>query len=404
MTATLEQQFRSTDLPAWPSLTGQAGSLIALLKAILVDGGTTASITSITRSGTTATATIASANTSLIPGANIYLTFAGANETDYNVTQAPCTVVDSTHVTYQVANSPTSPATGTITYRRAAMGWTEAFNGTNLSALRPASVSGYPQPYLRIDETGGTAGGQKEVAVRGYESMSDVNTGTGPVPTVAQAASGGCWRKSTTADSTARAWTIFANKFAFWFVPNSDASATLGRHLNGFGGFPSFTSGDAFNWFLAAQGAFNVTSSTVANGGACVEAPPAITGSSAGLWIARAFSQTGGAIASMRIQPMRHNSGGNGVAGGTAGGFLAYPNGPDGALWCSPALFTDSQSGNSYRGVLPGLYSHPHTTLPLGEYDTSTNVANLSGVTLTGVLIQCNSTQGLQLFDTYGPW
>jgi hypothetical protein len=30
----------------------------------------------------------------------------------------------------------------------------------------------------------------------GYESMSDVNTGTGPFPTAAQVAGGGYWEKS----------------------------------------------------------------------------------------------------------------------------------------------------------------------------------------------------------------
>jgi len=70
------------------------------------------SVTSITRSGTTATVTTTSdhglAN-------NVPATIAGANETDYNVTDAEIVVTGLDTFTYQVSGSPSTPATGTIT-------------------------------------------------------------------------------------------------------------------------------------------------------------------------------------------------------------------------------------------------------------------------------------------------
>lgn len=71
-----------------------------------------ASISSITRSGTTATVTTTAAH-GLATGD--YVAIAGANQADYNIT-ASITVLTTTTFTYTVANSPTTPATGTIVY------------------------------------------------------------------------------------------------------------------------------------------------------------------------------------------------------------------------------------------------------------------------------------------------
>lgn len=68
-------------------------------------------INSITRSGTTATATTASDHglSSFIP-----VTIAGADQTEYNVTDAAITITGLDTFEYQVSGSPASPASGTI--------------------------------------------------------------------------------------------------------------------------------------------------------------------------------------------------------------------------------------------------------------------------------------------------
>ena len=68
-------------------------------------------ITSITRSGTTATVTTTNSH---FYATGDFVTVSGAVETDYNLTGASVTVTGATTFTYEVANSPTSPATGTI--------------------------------------------------------------------------------------------------------------------------------------------------------------------------------------------------------------------------------------------------------------------------------------------------
>ena len=71
----------------------------------------TVSVSSITRSGTTATVTTATPH-GRISGDNV--TIAGATLSQYNGAVA-ITVTDTTHFTYTVAGSPATPATGTIT-------------------------------------------------------------------------------------------------------------------------------------------------------------------------------------------------------------------------------------------------------------------------------------------------
>ena len=65
-----------------PSLQGQNGSLITVLDAILVNGYNTVSVSSITRSGSTATVTTA-ANHGFSTGDSA--TIMGAAQTDYNI-------------------------------------------------------------------------------------------------------------------------------------------------------------------------------------------------------------------------------------------------------------------------------------------------------------------------------
>ena len=81
------------------------------LKLLSVYDNSAQSISTLTRSGTTATATTAAAH-GYITGATVVI--AGAAETDYNGNYA-ITVTGTTTFTYTVANSPTTPATGTIT-------------------------------------------------------------------------------------------------------------------------------------------------------------------------------------------------------------------------------------------------------------------------------------------------
>lgn len=107
------------------NVTGTATTLIPLNTTLQSQDGTqfetqenktitthVINVTSLTRSGSTVTATIASDH---LYASNLLVTIAGAVETEYNVTDAPIIVTGLDTFTYEITGTPTSPATGTIT-------------------------------------------------------------------------------------------------------------------------------------------------------------------------------------------------------------------------------------------------------------------------------------------------
>jgi len=84
-----------------------------------------ATVTSITRSGSTATVTTSAAHGL---ASNQYVEILGANETDYNG-DFQITVTGASTFTYTVAGTPTTPATGTITWEQALI--INQLNGSN---------------------------------------------------------------------------------------------------------------------------------------------------------------------------------------------------------------------------------------------------------------------------------
>lgn len=383
------QMYKSTDLNA-PVLTGQAGSLIALLNAVLVNGYTTASISGIARSAVTATATLAVANTTMVTGDRFLI--AGATQTDYNGVFA-ITVVNSTSFTYTVANAPVTPATGAILQRKAPLGWASPFTGADKAVYRSADTSSN-RFYLRILETGATSGGQKECAVWAAESMSDVDTSTNRFPTSAQLVDGVCWNKSGTTDATARAWTLIGDDRTFYLIVNTQATAATVCSM-GFGHVNTFKAGDGFNTFIGSQQTFNNNNTSQAL--TAISAWSNTISPNLGLYLARSYSQTGGSIRAGIVTTGSSRS----AFGGDA--LLAYPHGVDNGLYVAPAYLVEANvAGAPTRGRLPGYYDPMHY-IPLSHYDQATGVVGLSGATLVAINIASFSV-GQAFYDITGPW
>lgn len=189
-----QMQFMYGNDPGMPALgTLGVGDLVRVLDAALNAGGTTQSITSITRSGTTATATKVG---HLLRSKQI-VTISGAAQADYNG-NFRITVTSSSTFTFTVANSPVTPATGTILAKLAPLGsplaggttspWGIAFTATNQRAYRAAAGLRH---YFMANDNSGT----NTCIVRGFTAMSAVTTGTGPFPTVAQSSTNLRWHR-----------------------------------------------------------------------------------------------------------------------------------------------------------------------------------------------------------------
>lgn len=386
--------YRSTDAGA-PSLTGQAGSMITVLDAVLVNGYNTVSVSSITRVGATATAVCAAAH-GLSTGDSALI--AGAAETDYNI-DAVITVVDPTTFTYTVANSPATPATGTITVKRAPAGFTKTFAGTNKGVYRPNDLTGN-RMYLRCDDTGGSTGGGGEARMYGYEAMTSVDVGTNPFPTAAQSANGYYWRKSSTTDATARAWMFITDGKTLYYVNQYNliaAEAMTSPQFSGaFGDFLSYKAGDAYSTILTGCTQAGSPASPPSGLFQSYQSMANSSNFSSSVVVARDYTGVPGA----RYIGLLGSGFSNNALGNSA--YLSYPHLIDSGYYLSPVLLTQS-SPALVRGRMPGMFEGWHGRT-FNHGDLIDNVQGLPGRTLMHVYGQNGSNAGCILLDITGPW
>jgi len=349
-----------------PNLTGQVGSLTALLDAVLVNG------------------------------------FTGFTNLGWSINQ-------------------------TTTNKR---GYKQNLTGSN-------NTSGM---LLYVDDTGPGAGGAKEARVCGFETMSAITpTGTGQFPTSAQSTIGSgqlAVRKSTTADSTVRYWTLVGNgQTIYLFIESGDSTVPLATTAFVFGDFKSFKSSDQYAVIIIGRQAEN-SGSSLNDPLHCLNYPgannaiPTLGTTMFGHYVARHWTGTGGSIRVGKPCDMSraHAAVLNSYYGSytsesqtqvTNGGvYLAMgrnaspynwpaPNGPDGALGLTPVWI-----GHSYglRGYLAGLW-HPLHDRPCGHNDSFTvSGGNLNGKSLLAqniqayILASANADNGQTLVETSDTW
>lgn len=348
--------YRSTDTNA-PQCSGEVGKLIAILSACLVDGYSPGTVSSITRSGATATLTFSAAH-GLADFTN-RLTVAGAAQSEYNG-EFDVTVISATAVTYTVSGTPATPATGSPTATKAGSGWTKPYSGTNLAAYKQGSGSnGF---YLRIDDTGTTS-----ARIIGYETMSSISDTSGNAfPTEAQQSGGGYYNKSSTADATARAWIVVATESGFYLWINHWTNSAVAQ-LHFLGDIQSRKSGDAFHTLNACSHASsNATTSVPA-------LVTTLSNSVFGNWLARSYTQTGVSItAGKHINDVA--SKGSAIMG-TDG--EAYPSPVSSGLLMS-LVFVHENTAAVVRGIMPGLLAPLHNS-PLDNLDTFSGTGAYAG-------------------------
>jgi len=338
--------YRSTDYGA-PSLTQDAGSQIAVIKACLVNGYGSQTVT-ITRSGSTATITCTSAHGIL--GTAMYK-IAGADQSEYNG-EHQVTVVSTTQLSFTVSGTPATPATGTITGSMGSCTWTNPYSGTNVEVFRPAAG---PQHYLRMSETNSSPDATTNGRIRAYESMTDAtDSGTNPYPSDAQV-SGGLYFYKGSATGT-YGWCIVASESHFYMWRSYSTTAALSNAVCfGFGAFQSHVSGESYNSILMAGNA----TSTTANR-ALVTYTSALTNSGVTNHIvARNYAGTAGGVLSHLVSNYGESA---------SLGDKPYPDTVSSAMTLGTLeLLEDSE--NSTRGFVNGLYQWCHSTSPFADFD-----------------------------------
>ena len=232
--------YRDTDFGA-PVLDGNGtNNTVNLLDKCLVDGFGDQTVT-ITRVGTVATITYPSAHGLKHQARH---TISGADQGDYNG-EFQVTEVTSTTATFTVAGSPTTPATGTINCKVTASGWTKEYSGTGKAAFKQGAA---PSMLVRILDDGSGVD-DRYVQARAYQSMTDVDTGTDPFPTVAQLTDGVWTMNSVAATATTRAWLLVATEDVFYLMTKYNSVTASGVGL-AFGSFDSLVASDTKNVML----------------------------------------------------------------------------------------------------------------------------------------------------------
>lgn len=384
MSGTTVMLLRSTDTGA-PRLSGTAGDITTLLDACLVNGYNSRTLTSITRSGTTATATF-NAHGYAADGLS-KIQISGANETEYNGTFTITNVTTNTF-DFTVTGTPATPATGTITSVVAPLGWGKSFSGTNLAAYR-SNEGTSTRLYLRVDDTGTTT-----ARARGYETMTDVNTGTGLFPTDI-ALSGGLWiSKSDLATTAARKWVLVGDgfEFHFFYVCNSTSFDNIYRQFH-FGDPASEMASDPYGCLIYGDSASSLASPSV---GSTTYNIMSTLSAGAGFAFARLYTQVGGAVGA-GLQGS-HILGGT-VIGGS--GLLAYPALPNNGLYIAPLYVTDTVV---LRAQLKAIYQPLHVR-PLGHGILLTaSISPIGRRIYTIATANSGTIAGETHVDIDGPW
>lgn len=366
-----------------------AGQLISVLTACLRDGFGLVTLTSLVVASGVATATYTGQPFRVDTVALI----AGATPGGLNGEKKVLSVTANTF-TFDATGIADGAATGTITAKFAPAGWLTPFTGTNVIALKSGDA-GATQALLRLDDTGAT-----EARVVSYETMTDINTGTGKGPTDVQLSGGQYIARATTTAGTRKWWIVANSRFVHIGIAYLPSMAD--DHLvYSFGDVASRKSGDGYKFGLFCQAASRVGGNP--NPSYCNVF--SISSGAVESVLSRSYLQTGSAI-TVGVSWMRSQAGTTSSSGVDGTANTQYPNGPDNGLLLSEIYVTET-TAFCVRGKIPGAYaSSQKIANAFAQDERVENIADLPGKTLLAKLLGSSSaaTRGCGFIDVTGPW
>ena len=279
-----------------------------------------------------------------------------------------------------------------------AAGWSIAFTTTNIRAYRqPATTDGALRAYLRVNDAGPGAGGAREARIVGYETMSDVNTGTLPCPTVATMPNGLFVRKSATADATQRTWLIVADqRTVYMWVATGDSAGVYLLWM--FGDFYSFKTTDLYRVMIMGRVTENsaVLTNTVDRGD-MIENDASVVGNFHHI-MRDTVANTGA------IQAGKNGNLSFAINFGPLPliGAIAYKNPADQYIYTPPIIVTHTAGGNTRRGLWRGMYHFCHAISNVADRETMPGREDLAGKTLT--VVKQGGNAGVWMIETSNTW
>ena len=406
-----------------PVLTNNWGSLTALLDACLVNGFNLQTVSAITRTDSTATATLTAGHGFTV---DQVVLVAGSDQPDYNG-EFTVTAVTSTTVSFTVSGTAVTPATTatSLTMKVAPLGFEIAYTGTNKRAYRSPNPRSN-RPFLRVDDSlpaGYTTTWAKFGRVTIAEGMSDIDTFVGgrapwdpAAPTRNEVPSGSGttmytgWFKwyyarqnhaETSGDNGnwARSWVLIGDDRGF-FLSNASGYFGDARILHAFTDFDSYKAGDNYASYLIASERYLPANSS-SGSYPYNDAYSANAQNTTGKICMRNYTQIGD---NARLGMLSLNDGNNQNISGRTGN-IPFPNGPDYGLILHPIYLRETDNGGHLRGVLPGIF-WIHQNQPYAHLSVIDNVIGYEGRKFLIVTLNYSSegnTCGFA-YDITGPW
>ena len=295
-----------------------------------------------------------------------------------------------------------------------AAGWSSAYSSSYHQVYRNSTTDGTGF-YLNVDDSGSGSGSSREALMTGFQSATGVGTGTGQFPTSSQLSIGigaVVCRKSNTADSTVRSWTLIADDTVFYlFTESGDYNSPTLTSLFMFGDFFSYAPNDSYRCMIIGRNATNTSNSSSEwvpfSNGPYNGPGPFMTYSLCGHFIAASYTGVGGSIIfGKHIDLTKSGHVGIPSYSGTSstvisnaypiGGNdnpsynLVYPNPADSGLYLSPIWIHHS---GILRGYFKGLWG-PVQAAPLSHNDTFSGTNNLAGKSFLAQYIMSNYSGG----------
>lgn len=385
-------KFIHSGMVGAPVLTGQAGTLIALLDACLVNGFGSGVVDSIVINNGIATVTRGAGHpfsidsVALIAGATVT---GGSIDGEQKVLSATATTY-----TFAVTGLPNQTAFGTITHKVAPCAWEKPFAATNLAAYRSLDPSS-TACLLRVDDTSTTT-----ARVVGYETMIDINTGTGRFPLVSQiAGSGGWWPKSGSADAVARPWILFGDGKMFYLCVQYTNSSTANSLTAVFGDPIATRSPDPYGCVLQCAEASPLGSNAGDRTASEYDYGDQSSNSPGTLYMPRGYAGLGSSVSVRKGFPVI--AGASASRSGALSGGLPYPNYADGGVYVTNHYLVEGPT-RVLRARSPGVYMSIQSigSGVFANLDVVENIVGMAGKRLRAI----NSASGVFFADVTGPW
>ncbi|MEW6487660.1 MAG: hypothetical protein AB1578_07070 [Thermodesulfobacteriota bacterium] len=286
---------------------------------------------------------------------------------------------------------------------KTSLGW-QMLGPTAHKAAYRATAPGASGCWLHVNDAGPGAHGYREARARGYREIASLDgagepvSATTPFPTTAQLSAGVIWRRSNTADATARRWALYGDERFFQLWVDSGYGD---NHYDGllFGDVaeqgPVAVTLIAGRHLEAATGLVTTASQVGAIRGAT---PGTQNGHYAST--AAGESVTAGKLGNTLYTP---------ATGAAVIGFqgLTFPNPHDLRAFLAPIELYGDSAG--VYGAVPGLYQPYHARPLVDRTPVEVIEGPLAGRTLVTQAVAGNTSSaetntGRAWIDVTGPW